>query len=63
MNAMANLVSRPLGLGRVQDMERERVTAQDIMHLTQQAAVDGELNERERDVILNTLALGKRTAR
>ncbi len=63
MNALANTVTRPLGLGRVQDMERESATAQDIIHLTQQAAADGQLNVPERDVILNTLALGKRTAR
>jgi CBS domain containing-hemolysin-like protein len=63
MNALANTVTRPLGLGRVQDMERELTTAQDIMHLTQQAAAHGQLNVSERDVILNTLALGKRTAR
>ncbi len=63
MNALANLVTRPLGLGRVQDMERELATPQDIMYLTRQAAADGQLDQRERDVILNTLALGKRTAR
>lgn len=63
MNALANLVTRPLGLGRVQEIDRETVTAQDIIHLTRQASADGELNLRERDVILNTLALGKRKAR
>jgi CBS domain containing-hemolysin-like protein len=63
MNAMANSLTRPLGLGRVQDMEREIVTAQDIGQLTRQAAADGQLNQRERDLILNTLTLGKRTTR
>lgn len=63
MNAMANAVCRPLGLGRVQDTQRETTTTQDIMHLAQQATADGHLDAAERDVILNTLALGKRTAR
>ena len=63
MNALANLVTRPLGLGRVQDMERQTVTAQDLIYLTRQAAAAGQLGVHERDLILNTLALGKRTAR
>lgn len=64
MNFTANLVTRPLGLGRVQDLgEAEAAGAEEIRLMTRQAVVDGELSEQERSLILNTLSLGRRKAR
>src|SRR6185436_12159252 len=51
------------GLGRVQDMEQEATTAQDVVHLTTKATADGAITAQVRDVMLNTLSLGRRTAR
>ncbi len=64
MNATANLVTRPLGLGRVQDAdENAGPSIDEIRLLTSQAAAAGELSPRERSLILNGLALGRRSAR
>lgn len=63
MNTMASLVTRPLGLGRVDQMEEERVSAEELRLLTTEAARDGVLTTRERSLILNTLSLGNRAAR
>jgi len=63
MNQAANLVTRPLGLGRVEDAEREVHTAEDIGMIASEAADHGELSQRERSLILNSLALGRRPAR
>jgi CBS domain containing-hemolysin-like protein len=63
MNAMANLVTKPLGLGGVDDMEREWHTAEEIKLITSEAAEQGALTPRQRSLILNSLALHARTAR
>jgi CBS domain containing-hemolysin-like protein len=63
MNTMADMVSRPLGLGSVTDMEREWHTAEEIRQITAEAAAQGALTPRERSLVLNSLALGKRRAR
>lgn len=63
MNGMANLVTRPLGLGKVQDLEQPQVTAQEIRAMTVEAAADGALSAGERSMILNALALGRRKAK
>lgn len=63
MNSMANLVTRPLGLGRVDEMEKEWHTAEDIRLITSEAARHGALTARERSLIFNSLGLGGRTAR
>ncbi len=63
MNLMANGVSIPLGLGRVDEAEKESATAADIIALTTTAASDGVLSKQERSLIFNALALRKRTAR
>jgi CBS domain containing-hemolysin-like protein len=63
MNAMANAVTRPLGLGSVDAMEKEWHTAEEIRQITSQAAEQGALTSRERSLILNSLALGRRKAR
>jgi len=63
MNGMANLVSRPLGLGSVQQMEKDWHTAEEIRMIAMESAEHGALTSRERSLILNSLALGRRTAR
>ena len=63
MNGMANLVTRPLGLGGVTEMEREWHTAEEIRQLASQAAEQGALTAAERSLVLNSLAFGRRRAR
>jgi CBS domain containing-hemolysin-like protein len=63
MNATANAVTRPLGLGRVQDFENQRVTLDEIRLMANQAAEDGVMTPRERALILNSLAIGLRKVR
>lgn len=63
MNVLANAVSRPLGLGRVDEAEKETHTAADIIMMTTSAAADGVVSSQERSLILNALALNKRTAK
>jgi CBS domain containing-hemolysin-like protein len=63
MNALANAVTRPLGLGRVDDVEGVAHTHEEIRVIATEAAADGVLTPAERSLILNTLSLGKRTAR
>jgi CBS domain containing-hemolysin-like protein len=63
MNKSSNLVTRPLGLGSVEDAEGEIHTVDDLRTITSEAAAHGTLSGRERSLILNTLALGRRTAR
>jgi CBS domain containing-hemolysin-like protein len=63
MNALANAVTRPLGLGCVEEVEKQGHTADEIRLITTEAAADGVLTPGERSLILNTLSLGKRTAR
>ena len=63
MNKSANLVTRPLGLGTVDEAEEEFHTVDEIRMITAEAAEHGTLTSRERSLILNSLALGRRTAR
>jgi CBS domain containing-hemolysin-like protein len=63
MNAVADLVTRPLGLGSVTQMEREWHTAEEIRQIASQAAQQGALTPQEQALVLNSLALGKRRAR
>ena len=62
MNATANLITRPLGLGRVEEFEQGGVTADELRLLAMQAADDGVVTPREQSLILNALAIGKRRA-
>ena len=62
MNAMANAVTRPLGLGTVDETEVRRVTPEELRLLATQAAADGVLTPRERSMILSTLTFGRRPA-
>src|SRR5215207_1229202 len=41
MNATANAVTRPLGLGRVEDFENQQVTIEELRLMANQAAADG----------------------
>ena len=63
MNRTANLVTVPLGLGRVEKFENQRMTVDELKVMAQQAAADGVLTGRERSIILNSLALGRRQAK
>jgi CBS domain containing-hemolysin-like protein len=61
MNTMAGGVTRALGLGPVK-IEGEAHTAEEIRLIASEAADAGALTPRERSLILNSLALGKKTA-
>jgi CBS domain containing-hemolysin-like protein len=63
MNALANAVTRPLGLGDVEEMEEAGHSREEVVLLAHEAAADGVLTHAERSLILNTLSMGKRTAR
>jgi CBS domain containing-hemolysin-like protein len=61
MDTMANLTTRLLGLGPV-TIGDEKITADELRHITSEAADHGNLTLRERTLILNSLTLGRRTA-
>lgn len=63
MNGLADLIIRPLGLGSVEDMEKQEVTADELRLLATIAGEQGILTERERSLVLNSLAIGRGTAR
>jgi putative hemolysin len=60
MNAMANAVTRPLGLGSVDEIEKENVTVGELRMMATQA---GGLTEGTRSIVLNSIAIGERRAR
>jgi CBS domain containing-hemolysin-like protein len=62
MNTLANLITRPLGLGRVEEFEEGGVTADELRVLAMQAGLDGVVTPREQSLILNALTIGKRRA-
>src|SRR5688572_1686335 len=62
MNFVANLVTVPLGLGRVEEFEKQRVTPDELRLLTTQAAEEGSVSARERSLVLNSLAMGRKRA-
>jgi CBS domain containing-hemolysin-like protein len=62
MNVMANAVTRPLGLGSIDQIEREHYTTEEIRLIAAEAAEAGVLTPRERSLILNSLALGRKHA-
>lgn len=62
MNGMANLVTLPLGLGRVETMEEQEASVEELRLLATEAAREGVLSPAERSLILNTLALNHRLA-
>jgi CBS domain containing-hemolysin-like protein len=63
MNFMANLLTVPLGLGRVEEFEKQRVTPDELRLLTTQAAADGSVSARESSLVLNSLAIGRKRAK
>ena len=63
MNKMANAVTRPLGLGSVEDHERQVITTDELRLMAIQAAEDGVVTPRERSLVLNSLTIGRRTAK
>lgn len=62
MNGMANLVTLPLGLGRVETLEDEEVSVEELRLLATEAARGGTLTGFERSLITNALSLQKRRA-
>ncbi len=62
MNGLANLITRSMGLGPV-EIEGRAMTAEEIGIITAESGDAGALSDRERTLILNSLALGKRMAR
>ena len=62
MNTMANLITRPLGLGKVEEFEEGGITADELRILALQAGDDGVVTPREQSLILNALTIGKRRA-
>lgn len=62
MNGLANVVLKPLGLGGVDQIEKQTHTSEEIRLIAAEAAEDGVLTGSERSLILNTLSLGKRKA-
>jgi CBS domain containing-hemolysin-like protein len=62
MNGLANLTTRLLGLGPV-EIEGRPLSADEIRLIAAESAEAGALTPRERSLILNALALGRRRAR
>ena len=62
MNRLANATTRLLGLGQV-SIEDAAVTPDEIRVIASESAKAGVLTPRERELILNRLTLGRRTAR
>ncbi|CAA9373343.1 MAG: Magnesium and cobalt efflux protein CorC, partial [uncultured Phycisphaerae bacterium] len=63
MNTIADAITRPLGLGSVQELEQTRVTADELRLMAAQAATDGALTPTGRGVVLAGLTLGDRRAK
>jgi CBS domain containing-hemolysin-like protein len=63
MNKIANSITRPLGLGRVEEFEKQTISADELKVLANQAAADGVVTHQERQIILASLSLGRRKAK
>ncbi|MEO6434420.1 MAG: hemolysin family protein [Tepidisphaeraceae bacterium] len=63
MNATANAVTKPLGLGSVESLEQQEVTADELRLLAMQAGEQGVVSERERSLIVNSLSIGRKMAK
>ena len=63
MNHTADLVTRPLGLGSVKDLEETRVTADEVRHMAYQAASEGALTPTEGSIVQAALLMGRRRAK
>jgi putative hemolysin len=62
MNAMANAVTRALGLGKVDAADESKVSVEELRAITAAAAEAGTLAPQERAMILAALSLGRRRA-
>jgi CBS domain containing-hemolysin-like protein len=60
MNGMANLVTVPLGFGRVEATDEQSVDVEELRLLARRAGDQGAVTPRERELILNSLSLGRR---
>jgi CBS domain containing-hemolysin-like protein len=63
MNAMANLVTVPLGFGRVERADEEHVDVGELRVLALRAGEQGAVSPREQALILNSLTFGRRPIR
>ncbi len=63
MNRMANAVTRPLGLGNVDEIEKENITIAELRMMATQARTQGVLTGRAQELVLNSLALADRRAK
>lgn len=63
MTHMANAVTTALGLGRVDELDDEPVTVDELRLLAQRAGESGALGSQEQKLVLNSLALNQRKAR
>jgi CBS domain containing-hemolysin-like protein len=63
MNKMANAITVPLGLGRVDEPEQQHVTLEELRMQIGQATEDGIITPRERSLLLNSLTIGTRRVR
>src|SRR5690606_15317788 len=57
MNLLANGVTRPLGLGSIDQIEEQNVTVGELRLMATQAGAQGVLTGRAQDLVLNSLAL------
>lgn len=63
MNHIANAVTIPLGLGRVDEMDDEPVTIAELRMLAERAAKTGTITAQGQSLVLNSLSLADRTAK
>jgi CBS domain containing-hemolysin-like protein len=63
MNKMANAITIPLGLGRMDEVEQHHVTMEELRLQISQATEDGIITPRERSLLLNSLTIGTRRVR
>lgn len=63
MNTIADAITKPLGLGSVQELEEQRVTADELRLMAHQAASEGALTGPERSIVLAGLTIGRRRAK
>ncbi len=63
MNFLANCVTRPLGLGSIDQIEEQNITVSELRLMATKAGAQGVLTSRAQDLVLNSLALLERRAR
>lgn len=63
MNGLANMVTRPLGLGRIEAFDEEQISIEELRLMAAEAAKAGVLTAREQTLIVNALSTAHRIAR